>query len=177
MYAFSCELLSFIYIFLLPLLFFLQFKAIGNHCAAIRDLLECWIDFRAKLQPLVSGHAQGMPFYSWQRTDRWQPGKTDHWEVIGMRPMASRQPSLSFWHSNINTQTLTSIQACCVALPLLGKWITEQSMCGCDSGQWPGGNNNNNNYLLYIIYHISYIYIYISENYKFKLWILSCFPG
>lgn len=42
---------------------------IQNYCAAIRDLLECWIDFRAWLQPLISGHAQSTPFDSWQWTD------------------------------------------------------------------------------------------------------------
>lgn len=53
---------------LLPLLI-LQSKAIGKHCAATRDLLESWIDSRAWLQPLISGHAQSRPFDSWQRTD------------------------------------------------------------------------------------------------------------
>lgn len=47
----------------------LQSKAIGKHCAAIRDLLESWIDSRAWLQPLISGHAQSRPFDSWQWTD------------------------------------------------------------------------------------------------------------
>lgn len=61
--------LSFLYIFPLPPLLILQSKAIGKRCAAIRDLLECWIDSRAWLQPLISGHAQSRPFDSWQWTD------------------------------------------------------------------------------------------------------------
>ncbi|MEQ2310833.1 hypothetical protein AMECASPLE_013360 [Ameca splendens] len=47
----------------------LQSKAIGKPCAAIRDLLECWMDPGAWLQPLISGHALSKPFDSWQRTD------------------------------------------------------------------------------------------------------------
>lgn len=68
-HVFPCVSLFFLYIFQFPPLFIRQSTATGNHCAAIRDLLECWIDFRAELQPLISGHAHGMPFYSWQWTD------------------------------------------------------------------------------------------------------------
>lgn len=34
-------------------------------------------------QPLISGYAQGLPWYAWQGTDRRQPGTTDAWELIG----------------------------------------------------------------------------------------------
>lgn len=68
-YLSLCVSLSFPYIVSLPPLFILQSKAIGKPCAAIRDLLECWIDSGAWLQPLISGHAQSRPFDSWQWTD------------------------------------------------------------------------------------------------------------
>lgn len=66
---FPSAFLSFHYLFPFPPLLILQSKAIGKHCAVIRDLLECWIDSRAWLQPLISGHAQSKPFDSWQWTD------------------------------------------------------------------------------------------------------------
>lgn len=66
---FPSAFLSFHYLFPFPPLLILQSKAIGKHCAVIRDLLECWIDSRAWLQPLISGHAQSKPFDSWQRAD------------------------------------------------------------------------------------------------------------
>lgn len=61
--------------------------------------------FRMKAQPLISGYAQGLPWYAWQGTDRCQPSTTDAWELIGTGPMdlqAALSVALALAHNYTN---------------------------------------------------------------------------
>lgn len=61
--------------------------------------------FRVRPQPLISGYAQGLPWYAWQGTDGRQPGTTNAWELIGAGPVdlqASLSVALTLAHNYTN---------------------------------------------------------------------------